>query len=160
MASIDYVQDNLDKLMRQIFESAHGHLRAIEAVKIANSITISSSSSISSNLPPSTTTISTNNMKQPDTIQSLAAEKVEELKITFEELRNQIKRLHGIDISKSELDTKIDTINSEYKVLREEILELDAKLDNKTQEIDTFLKQVNIYLCLCLFHNVCIHESI
>jgi thiazolylpeptide-type bacteriocin precursor len=149
MASIDDVQDNLDKLMRQIFESAHGHLRAIEAVKIANSISTSSSSSSSSS---STTTISTNNMKQPDTIQSLAAEKVEELKITFEELRNQIKCLHGIDISKSELDTKIDTINSEYKVLREEILELDANLDNKTQEIDTLLLQVYIYI---FFYIIC-----
>lgn len=147
MASVDDVQDSLDKLMRQVFESAHGHIRAVDAAAAANAI---ASSSSSSTLPTSNSNShSVNNSNsnipsngQPDTIKSIAAERVEELKVTFEELRNQIKNLHGIDISKSQLDSKIEAINSEYRTLRAEILDIDTKLDKKTDEIDAFLEKV------------------
>lgn len=126
MASIDDVQDSLDKLMRQIFESAHGHLRVIEVVSNSSPKDSSSSSSI----------------QQSETIQNLANEKAEELQATIQEIRNQINTLHGIDVSKEALDTKIDKINNEYRVLRTEILELDSKLDQTAQEIDEYLEQV------------------
>lgn len=148
MASIDDVQDSLDKLMRQVFEAAHGYVQAVDVVTASQTTTNTNTGSSSSSNP--TQTVATSGTSAP-TIHSIATEKVEQLKLTFDELKNQIQNLHGIDMSKSQLDAKMEAINSEYRKTRIEILQLDKQLDQKLQEIDSYLEKVHTYVILNFF---------